>query len=132
MHKPCYFYHLGDFDPSGVCAGEKIEEFLRRRAPGADIHFERLAVNPDQIRAWGLPTRETKMTDSRAMGFGPISAELDAIEPDRLRELARAAIERHLPPHEMAVLKAIEASEREGARALLGLLKRGGLGTEKD
>ena len=26
---PAYIYHLGDFDPSGVNAGEKIEETLR-------------------------------------------------------------------------------------------------------
>jgi hypothetical protein len=26
---PVYIYHLGDFDPSGVNAGEKIEETLR-------------------------------------------------------------------------------------------------------
>ncbi len=32
---PAYIYHLGDFDPSGVNAGEKIEETLRELAPGA-------------------------------------------------------------------------------------------------
>jgi hypothetical protein len=30
---PAYIYHLGDFDPSGVNAGEKIEETLRELAP---------------------------------------------------------------------------------------------------
>jgi hypothetical protein len=29
---PAYIYHLGDFDPSGVNAGEKIEETLRELA----------------------------------------------------------------------------------------------------
>src|SRR6516225_9124064 len=41
---PAYIYHLGDFDPSGVNAGEKIEETLRELAPDADIYFERIAV----------------------------------------------------------------------------------------
>jgi hypothetical protein len=40
---PTYIYHLGDFDPSGVNAAEKIEETLRELAPDADIYFERLA-----------------------------------------------------------------------------------------
>src|SRR5262249_6885928 len=57
---PVYLYHLGDFDPSGVNAGEKIEETLREMAPAAEIHFERLAVTPEQIEAWRLPTRPTK------------------------------------------------------------------------
>ena len=61
---PTYIYHLGDFDPSGVNAGEKIEQTLREMAPDAEIHFERIAVNPRQIDDWNLPTRPTKTTDS--------------------------------------------------------------------
>jgi hypothetical protein len=112
LEVPVYIYHLGDFDPSGMNAGEKIEETLREMAPDADITFQRIAVTVDQINAWNLPTRPTKMTDSRARGFGEISVELDAIEPNRLRDLARAAIERHLPPDQFKVLKAAEESER--------------------
>jgi hypothetical protein len=93
---PTYIYHLGDFDPSGVNAGEKIEETLREMAPDAEIHFERLAVTLEQIRDWDLPTRPTKTSDSRARGFGDISVELDAIPPDRLRDLVDEAISRHL------------------------------------
>ena len=80
---PAYIYHFGDFDPSGVNAGEKIEQTLREMAPDAEIHFERIAVTPDQIAQWDLPTRPTKTTDSRSKGFGDISVELDAIPPDR-------------------------------------------------
>ena len=57
---PAYIYHLGDFDPSGVNAGEKIEQTLREMAPDADITFERIAVTPEQIAEWDLPTRPTK------------------------------------------------------------------------
>src|SRR5207248_2287318 len=52
---PVYLYHLGDFDSSGVNAGEKIEETLREMAPVAEIHFERLAVTSEQIELWRLP-----------------------------------------------------------------------------
>jgi hypothetical protein len=109
---PTYIYHFGDFDPSGVNAGEKIEQTLRVMAADAEIHFERVAVTNRQIADWNLPTRPTKQSDSRAKGFGPISVELDAIEPSRLRDLVRAVIERHLPPDQFAVLKAAEKSER--------------------
>ena len=35
---PIHIYHLGDFDPSGVNAGEKIEEDLCEFAPDLPEH----------------------------------------------------------------------------------------------
>jgi len=119
---PTYIYHLGDFDPSGVNAGEKIEETLRKLAPAAEIAFERIAVTPEQIAAWSLPTRPTKTTDTRAKGFGTVSVELDAIEPGRLRALVQEAIEGHLPPEQYEVLKVAEESERQLIAGLVGML----------
>jgi hypothetical protein len=116
---PTFVYHFGDYDPSGVNAGVKIEETLREMAPDADITFERIAVTPQQIVEGGLPTRPTKLTDTRAKGFGEISVELDAILPEQLRELVRAAIERHLPPDQFKVLKIAEESERRLIRELV-------------
>jgi hypothetical protein len=114
LEVPTHIYHLGDFDPSGVDAGEKIEQTLRELAADAEIRFERLAVTPEQIAQWDLPTRPTKASDSRAARFGSaISVELDAIEPRRLRVLVRAAIENHLPAKQFEILKAAEQSERE-------------------
>jgi hypothetical protein len=111
---PAYIYHLGDFDPSGVNAGEKIEATLEEMAPDAEIYFERLAVTPEQITAWNLPTRPTKASDTRAKKFGSsVSVELDAIEPSLLRDLVKDAIEEHLPPKQFEILKAAEQSERE-------------------
>jgi hypothetical protein len=120
---PTFIYHCGDFDPSGVNASIKIEETLREMAPKADITFERLAVLPKQITAWNLPSRPTKQTDTRAKGFGEISVELDAIEPNQLRQIVEEAIERHLPRAELKVLLAAEASERETLLDIVGRLK---------
>jgi hypothetical protein len=123
LNVPAFIYHLGDFDPSGVNAGEKIEQTLREMAPNADISFQRIAVNPAQIVAWSLPTRPTKQTDSRAKGFGDAdSVELDAIEPGRLRHLVEAAIQLHLPPEQLEVLKVAEESERSILRDIIGRL----------
>lgn len=111
---PAYIYHLGDHDPSGVNAGEKIEQTLRELAPDAEIHFERLAVTRQQIDAWNLPSRPTKTTDTRARRFGDMeSVELDSIEPGMLREIVEAAIHRHLPQDQYEVLRAAEESERQ-------------------
>lgn len=119
---PTYIYHCGDFDPSGVNAGEKIEQTLREMAPAAEIHFERIAVNHEQIEAWHLPTRPTKSSDSRSKGFGSVSVELDAIPPQTLRDLVEQAIHRHLPYEQFQILKVAEESERQLLTSLVGIL----------
>ena len=110
---PTFLYHLGDFDPSGVNAGEKIEQTLIEMVPEAKIHFERISVTEQQIAAWHLPTRPTKKSDSRAKNFGSVSVELDAIEPGQLRALVEDVIDQHLPADQLKVLLEAEASERE-------------------
>jgi hypothetical protein len=124
LEVPAYIYHLGDFDPSGVNAGEKIEETLRELAPDAELFFERIAVTPEQIAEWDLPTRPTKASDTRAKSFGSISVELDAIEPNQLRAIVQQAIEVHLPAEQFEVLKAAEESERDIITRLVGEIGR--------
>ena len=123
LEKPAFIYHLGDFDPSGVDASEKIEQKLREFAPRADITFERLAVTEQQIAGWRLPTRPTKKTDSRSKRFGEISVELDAISPENLRALLERALNRHLPQRQLEILKVAEASERELIASLVGEMR---------
>jgi hypothetical protein len=108
---PIYIYHLGDLDPSGAQAAEAIEKDLRGFAPEADIHFERIAITPEQLIEFGLQAalRPTKRQDPRYRWFveryravdvlqgGHLSCELDAIRPTDLRDLVRKRIERHLP-----------------------------------
>jgi hypothetical protein len=121
---PTYIYHLGDFDPSGVNAGEKIEETLREMAPDAEIYFKRIAVTEGQIWFWNLPTRPTKNTDTRAKNFVDLSVELDTIEPRELRHIVQSAIEEHLPKHQYDVLKAAEESERKLIKRLVAKVSK--------
>lgn len=120
---PTFTYHFGDYDPSGVNAGEKIEQTLREMAPDAELHFQRVAVIQSQIKSLRLPPRPTKMSDSRAKRFGDISVELDAIPPDHLRLLVEQAIQRHLPKRQFDILKVAEESERSLIRGLVNGLK---------
>lgn len=115
--------NLRTSDEVGVNAGEKIEQTLKEMAPDAEIHFERLAVNIEQINSLGLPTRPTKKSDSRSKAFGDISVELDAIHPDTLRNIVEQAINRHLPQDELAVLLEAERSEREHFMRMAQMLK---------
>ena len=120
--KPCYVYYVGDFDPSGWQMARSLEQKLAEF--GAPVVFERLAVNPDQIWAWDLPTRPSKVSDTRCKAFfaefgdGTESVELDAIHPDLLRGLVRDAIERHIDHGQLDALKREGYSAREALQEL--------------
>ena len=122
--RPTHVYVLTDFDPSGVSIAEKVESELTARAPDSEIHVRRLAVNRDQIEAWNLPTRPTKTSDTRARKFhrmhGTESVELDAIPPDELRNLVRAAIDRHMEPWRLEQFRMVEREERDTLRSMFG------------
>jgi hypothetical protein len=124
LKKPCFVYHFGDFDPSGEDAARAVEKGLRQHAPDTGIHFERIAVTQRQIDEWNLPTRPTKQSDSRAKKFGPVSVELDAINPNKLRELVEEVIVRHLPHDQYEILMTAEKSERRLFQGLAGLVKQ--------
>jgi hypothetical protein len=111
--KPCFLYYFGDRDPSGVHIDRHIEAELRALAPRAEIHFERVAVLPEQIDRLCLPTRPTKRTDSRSKGFQGRSVEVDAIPPTVLRGMVRRCIERHVDRRRLDVLRVAERAERD-------------------
>jgi hypothetical protein len=116
--KPTIVYQLGDHDPSGVAAWEHVQRRLRAFAPNADIVFERLAVTEEQITTLALPTRPTKLSDSRAKTFRGESVEVDAIPTSVLRDIVQTAIESWIDPDVLATTRAVEASERRGLVAL--------------
>jgi hypothetical protein len=91
-----------------------------------DLVNMRVAVTPEQIEQWSLPSRPTKLSDSRSKGFGDISVELDAIPPHNLRALVETLIQNHLPPEQFDILKAAEQSERQLINGLVGMLDRDG------
>ncbi len=112
---PYYVYYLGDFDRSGQDAAKALEEKLERFASEDDIEiiFEVLAVTELQIQTLNLPTRAPKRL-SPADRKWPYEAacELDAIPPNILRNMVEEAINQHLDPEQLRVLKVAEQSER--------------------
>jgi hypothetical protein len=124
--KPVVILYFGDHDPSGVDIPRRVLTDLRGFAPAAEIELRPIAVTPEQIGSLRLPTRPTKVTDSRAARFVGESVEVDAIPPRTLRTLAEENITRLLDVHAVEVLEAAETSERT---ILAGLAKHfGGAG----
>ena len=97
-----------------------VEERLGDLAPWADIHFERVAVTPEQITEWDLPTRPTKRTDTRSRTFEGESVEVDAIPPSTLRGLVAECITAHVDQRQLDVLKVAEEEERRLLLELAG------------
>jgi hypothetical protein len=121
--KPAHIYHCGDHDPSGRVSARAIERTLRRFAPEVEINFECIAVTPEQIEEWNLPTRPTKRNkNTHAKGFVGDSVELDAIPADKLRGLVRSCIERHIDKKKLEITKIAELSERKFLADLAGRL----------
>jgi hypothetical protein len=112
QEKPAYLYYFGDYDPSGMDITRKVEEELRAMAPHSEIHFERVAVTPEQIELYDLPTRPTKTSDSRSKNFGDRSVEVDAIPPDILMDIAQSCIVRHVDEDAYIKMREVEAMER--------------------
>ena len=111
-NRPAFLYYFGDHDPSGLEIPQKIHSTLREMAPEAEIHFARVAVTPEQITSFNLPTRPTKRSDTRAKHFEGGSVEVDAIPPDDLRAIARDCIEQHVNHDRLRILEIAEESER--------------------
>jgi hypothetical protein len=123
--KPVFLYYFGDYDPSGVDIPRKVEAGLREMAPGAEIHFERVAVTPEQITGLRLPTRPTKTTDSRSKDFAGESVEVDALPPLMLRRLTSNCIRRHVDGHALQMLLRTEEEERQALARILQAVATG-------
>jgi hypothetical protein len=114
--KPAYLYQFGDHDPSGCLIPRTIEARLNAFCDQHDCFrptIERVALTPEQIGQYRLPTRPTKRDgNSHAKGFKGRSTELDALPPNVRRELVRECIERHISADQVVGLRAAEDSER--------------------
>jgi hypothetical protein len=121
--RPAKIFHLGDFDPSGQNAIETVQRDLLEHAPKTarlGFEFHTIALNLQQIEEMNLPTRPTKASDPRAARFGSdISVELDAVEPNILRQMVDEALAACFPPGAREARRARQEAEREQIRQWL-------------
>jgi hypothetical protein len=91
--RPTEVLSIGDQDGSGVWMFaaylEDVEAFTRDL--GGEATFTRLAVTPEQVREFNLPTAPPKPTDRRA--FHGQTCQAEALAPDVLASILRDAIE---------------------------------------
>lgn len=118
--KPRIILGLNDFDPSGQLMMQDVLRRAKHYAPRASLSFQQVALTEQQVARYRLPTRPTKRDgNNHARGFGSdVSVELDALEPDDLRDLLRRAIEEYVDPVALTAMEAAEDSERTTLLAL--------------
>ena len=120
--KKYHIFYFGDYDPSGVDIFRNISERLHEFSPQADLFISRPAVTEKQIREMQLPSRPTKKSDTRSKGFGDESVELDAINPDKLREIVRDCIFSVLDQSALEHTLLIEKLEQESINQFVNSL----------
>jgi hypothetical protein len=95
--KSIFILYLGDHDPSGLDMDRDIFDRLEMFGE-LGLEVERLALLMAQIEQMDVPENPAKMSDSRAKAyvarFGPVSWELDAMEPTELARLVTEAVGR--------------------------------------
>lgn len=93
--KPNIVLYFGDFDPTGLDIVRDLEERLLKYS-GKKVVVKRVALTKDQIKNFNLPYAPTKKTDARTKKFvkeyGNMAVELDALEPDVLKDIAKKEI----------------------------------------
>jgi len=122
--RPLVVFYVGDYDPSGVLIDRKLEQELRQHLrPGIELHFKRLAINPEQIVAYDLPTKPRKKNDRRELHIER-TVEAEAMPARTLRFIVKCAVENLLPANALKVAKVAEESERAHLIHMAGMLSR--------
>ena len=101
--RPMVVFYFSDCDPAGwqmpISVARKLQALQIGFFPDLDVQLHRVALTPDQVREYGLPSTPLKDTEKRGdawqAAMGVEQTEIDALaslRPDLLRQLARDAI----------------------------------------
>jgi hypothetical protein len=102
--RPMVVFYFSDADPSGwqmpVSVARKLQAFRVLEFADLDFEVHRVALTPEQVRAYGLPSTPLKATEKRAddwqQAMGVAQTEIDALaslQPALLRQIANDALD---------------------------------------
>ena len=122
--------YVGDYDPAGTLIDKHLLRELEQHSP-LPIEFRRLAINPEQIEEYDLPTKPRKPGDRRRPDI-TVSVEGEAMPASTMRALVCEAVESYLPKGRLESLKVVEEDERWGMSRLAEYLGDKGLDSTLD
>jgi hypothetical protein len=115
--------YVGDWDPSGLCMSEHDLPERLDRYDGSHVVLKRIALVQDQLA--GLPSfpASDKRKDTRyswfTRNYGHECWELDALDPNVLRDCVRKAIEAEIESEAWERCKVVEQAEQDSLRSVL-------------
>jgi hypothetical protein len=101
--RPMVVLYFADCDPAGwqmpISVGRKLQAFKAQLFPALEFEVRRVALTPDQVREYDLPSTPLKDTEKRAdrwqQAMGVEQTEIDSLaarRPDLLRQIADDAL----------------------------------------
>jgi len=128
--RPLIILYVGDYDPSGLCMSE-IDLPKRFEKYGGDhVFLKRIALTEEHLSDLPSFPAADKKKDPRYRWFvenyGERCWELDALDPNDLRDLVEAAINAEIEPDAWARCSTVEAAEQESLRHVLDRWTTGG------
>jgi hypothetical protein len=134
--RPLIALYIGDYDPSGMCMSEHDLPKRIKEYGGDHITLKRIALTVDQTAP--LPSfpasdkgpKDGKKGDPRykwfTQNYGDRCWELDAMDPNHLRDVVRAEITALIDPVLWAKQEALQEQERRSLDLHLRLLQQNG------
>jgi hypothetical protein len=108
--------YVGDWDPSGLCMSEVDLPDRLRRYDGSHVILKRVALTQDQMRSLPSFPAADKRKDRRYSWFvrtyGQECWEVDALDPNELRDCVRNSIEAQIEPEAWERCKVTDRAER--------------------
>jgi hypothetical protein len=112
--KPVILY-LGDLDLKGKQCTDTIQNHFALHGLGSeDVELRPVAILPEHIKLFGLPTRPPKIE-----GDPPKCVEIDTLSAPQIRELLEAEITEMIDTSQWNRLQAIEKAESEFLQKVL-------------
>jgi hypothetical protein len=115
--------YVGDWDPSGLCMSQRDLPERLSRYDGDHVVLKRIALTRDHLA--GLPSfpASDKEDDTRyswfVENFGDRCWELDALDPNELRDRVEQEILKQIEPVAWERCKVVERAEQESLRDVM-------------
>jgi len=122
--RPLTILYCGDHDPSGMYMSE-VDLSDRFARYGGRVTIKRIALAANDLD--GLPSFPAKPTDPRfawyRSHFGTVAWELDAMDPNILRDLIEGEILDYIDPTAWGRMKLVEAAEQRTVERVAAALR---------
>jgi hypothetical protein len=121
--RPLIVLYVGDYDPSGLCMSEWDIPRRLAKYDGDHVELKRIALTREHLDDLPSFPASDKKKDTRYSWFvnnyGSRCWELDALDPNDLRDLVEEAIRDEIEPNAWNHCALVERAEQESLRTVL-------------